>query len=222
MTEKIVSLATYSNPIDAEMVKHYLQDAGITVFSAGAEAAGAFVGLDSAFANIELHVPQSQLQQAQEALESFDEQESTAEYNLSNEDDTDIMEGEPDRPLSPVKTTSQFRSGPPAEEFAGEDTDREVGSVPGQTVGSEDLVGSDASIQWNPDALAARAWRASFLGMIVLPPLLNLYSIWLLIRMAGLDEEPSPAGLRRVYGAIIIDGFVLITETLILLAIFAR
>jgi hypothetical protein len=58
--------------------------------------------------------------------------------------------------------------------------------------------------------------------MIVLPPLLNLYSIWLLIRMAGLDEEPSPAGLRRVYGAIIIDGFVLITETLILLTILAR
>ena len=38
MPEKIVRLATYSNPIDAEMVKNYLQNAGVTVFSAGAEA----------------------------------------------------------------------------------------------------------------------------------------------------------------------------------------
>jgi hypothetical protein len=219
MMEKIVRLATYSNPIDAEMVKHYLQDAGITVFSAGAEAAGAFVGLDSAFANIELHVPQSQLQQALQALESFDEQDSTAEYHLSHEDDTDIMEGEPDRPISPVTTTSQFRSGPPAEEFAGADTDREVGAF---DMAPDDPADTVASIQCNPDALAARAWRASFLGMIVLPPLLNLYSIWLLIRLAGLHDEPSPAGLRRVYGAIIINGFVLITETLILLAFLAR
>src|SRR5438132_2818003 len=120
MPEKIVMLATYSNPIDAEMVKNYLQNAGVTVFSAGAEAAGAFVGLDSAFANIELHVPQSQLQQALDELESFDEQESAAERGLADDnDDTAIVEGEADRPSSPVPTASQFRSGPPAEEFTG-------------------------------------------------------------------------------------------------------
>ena len=219
MPEKIVRLATYSNPVDAEMVKNYLQDAGITVFTAGAEAAAAFVGLDSAFANIELHVPQSQLQQAVHALESFDEDEFTAERNPSEgDDDTAIMEAEADNLSNPVQPTSQFRSGSPAGEFDA-DFDREEAIVPSPYAGSDDPA-ADASIQWTPDALANRAWRASFIGMIALPPLLNIYSIWLLIRLAKMDEELSSAALRKVYGAIAIDTFVLIAGALIFLAIF--
>jgi hypothetical protein len=62
--EKIIRIATYSNPVEAEMAKNYLEDAEITVFSAGAEASTPFAGIDAGFANIELHVPQSHYERA--------------------------------------------------------------------------------------------------------------------------------------------------------------
>ena len=53
MDEKIIRLAVYSNAIEAEMAKNYLADAGVTVFSAGGEVGGPFVGFDAGFASIE-------------------------------------------------------------------------------------------------------------------------------------------------------------------------
>jgi hypothetical protein len=224
MDEKTIRLAVYSNPVEAEMAKNFLEDAGVTVFSAGSEVSGPFAGVDAAFASIELHVPKSQVERAARVLESFTEHDSALDDELAeDESSTSIREGAPDRfeDEGVVDSSSQIRSGLPPEEMSGTDSSGFV-HFPGGELEDEALDTDDISIRRTPDGLASRAWRASFIGMIVLPPILNLYSIWLLIRMAAMDQEPSRAGLRKVYGALAIDAFVLVTEALIILAILAR
>jgi hypothetical protein len=55
------------------------------------------------------------------------------------------------------------------------------------------------------DAQALRAWRAAVIGLLVCPPLLNLYSAWLLLELAFLDDPLSPAGTRNYYLAWLVD-----------------
>src|SRR5262249_5763157 len=64
--------------------------------------------------------------------------------------------------------------------------------------------------------LALRAWRGALIGLITLPFILHVYSLWLLVKLANHPEEVSPAGMRRVYGALAIDGFVLVGVALII------
>jgi hypothetical protein len=47
------------------------------------------------------------------------------------------------------------------------------------------------------DARAQRAWRAAVVGLLVFPPLLNLYSAWILLELAFRDHPLSPGGSRR-------------------------
>ena len=46
------------------------------------------------------------------------------------------------------------------------------------------------------DARALRAWRVAVVGMLILPPLLNMYSAWLLLELAFGDHPLSAAGTR--------------------------
>ena len=55
------------------------------------------------------------------------------------------------------------------------------------------------------DAQALRAWRAAVAGLLICPPLLNLYSAWLLLELAFLDYPLSPAGTRNYYLAWLVD-----------------
>ncbi len=48
------------------------------------------------------------------------------------------------------------------------------------------------------DALAQRAWLAAILGSVCLPPLLNIYSVVLLVILAERHERLSPRMFRRV------------------------
>jgi len=59
------------------------------------------------------------------------------------------------------------------------------------------------------DALASRAWRAAILGSFVLPPLLNVYSLSVLLQLFGWEGELSPTATRKMRAALIIDCVVL-------------
>jgi len=55
------------------------------------------------------------------------------------------------------------------------------------------------------DAVARRAWLAAVIGLFVCPPTLNLYSLWLIFRIAFNDAPMSPTGWRRFYGAVLVN-----------------
>lgn len=55
------------------------------------------------------------------------------------------------------------------------------------------------------DAQALRAWRAAVVGLLICPPVLNLYSAWLLLELAFLDDPLSSAGTRNYYLAWLVD-----------------
>jgi hypothetical protein len=55
------------------------------------------------------------------------------------------------------------------------------------------------------DACADRAFRAAVFGMIALPPLLHLYSLYLLVRLDFSELIVSPRATRRVRIAWVID-----------------
>ena len=57
----------------------------------------------------------------------------------------------------------------------------------------------------DPDELVTRAWRASVLGLFLLPPLLHVYSMYLLLRVSLGPAAMSPRASRRFYFAMIIN-----------------
>ena len=57
----------------------------------------------------------------------------------------------------------------------------------------------------DPDELVLRAWRASVLGLFLLPPLLHVYSMYLLLRVSLGRGVMSPRANRRFYFAMIIN-----------------
>jgi len=233
--EKIIRIATYSNPVEAEMAKNYLEDAGVTVFSAGAEVSAPFAGVDAGFANVELHVPQSHYERAVRALAQFEDHDMEVENLLADNPMSEAVEtAEESVEGRDAFASTGFRSGPPPGE-----TDEEEGSefvrLPGQD--ERDVRDADdVSIHYTPDDLAARAWRASFVGLLLfpityfvfpllgllLPVLLHIYSIWLLCRIGSMDQEVRPGAMWKIYGALILDAFVLVLVILILLVILAR
>lgn len=58
------------------------------------------------------------------------------------------------------------------------------------------------------DELVLRAWRASVLGIFMLPPLLHLYSMYLLLRASLGGGTLSPRANRRFYWALLINVLV--------------
>jgi hypothetical protein len=70
---------------------------------------------------------------------------------------------------------------------------------------------------WVGDKLASRAFRAALLGIFICPPLLHLYSLWLLLKLSQQEVDASPAGQRQAHAALIIDLLVLVPCALLVL-----
>jgi len=58
------------------------------------------------------------------------------------------------------------------------------------------------------EELLQRALRASVIGIVVCPPLLHFYSIYLLVRASSVTSRFSPAGTRRFYLALALNVIV--------------
>jgi len=109
-------------------------------------------------------------------------------------------------------------------EVAEEDSERarELLSRPAEALSDEDEDEEEDDKESDPESaesLATRAWRAAFFGMVILPFLMQIYSLWLLFKLACRDEEVSKAGMRKVYGALAIDGIILLTFALLMRAV---
>lgn len=60
------------------------------------------------------------------------------------------------------------------------------------------------------DSEARRAWRTAVLGLVVCPPLLSLYSAYLLIKLGSSNPPLSHRGRNSVVGAIVVNLVMLI------------
>jgi hypothetical protein len=58
------------------------------------------------------------------------------------------------------------------------------------------------------DDLITRAWRASMIGILLFPPLVTFYSMWLLLRAAGTGATFDPRQNRRFLIALLINVIV--------------
>jgi hypothetical protein len=95
------------------------------------------------------------------------------------------------------------RSAPPPEALV----------APSATMAVEEAVASPG------DDLATRAYRAAVIGLVVLPPLMTLYSLWLLLRLAFHSGHVGSAGTRKAVIAIALDFTVFFLAFAVLRAI---
>lgn len=56
-----------------------------------------------------------------------------------------------------------------------------------------------------PDALVNNAWRAAVFGLILCPPILHLYSLWLLLQAMSLEQQVSEPLRGKMLATIVID-----------------
>ena len=201
-------------------MKNRLEEVGISAFISGDIAAGAFAGLGSAFAKIELYVPRSCLQRAFSVLEKI----QTEEYHQDAEDSTAIeARGPPSRPVDEhvMAANTHIQAEPASDSAADQGSEPEIAAAMDQEA-PEEVKDLDRPITWIAEALANRAWRAAVLGLVLFPGMFHLYSLFLLVNMMFKDEEVSPSGMRKVYGALALDLAVLPIVALIVLAILSH
>jgi hypothetical protein len=74
MTERLVTIAQFTDYIEADLAKQLLDDFGIESVVTGQNAGNVFSGVLAA-QDIRLQVPESQAQKAREILESHEKQE---------------------------------------------------------------------------------------------------------------------------------------------------
>ncbi len=203
MSGKLVKLATFLNPVEAEMARNRLEEAGIPAAVTGGTA-GVFAGM-GAFSELVVEIPEEHLERATALLDSL----ANAAVEPSAEDTAAFLEWQESLHAEPGS------NGAPAVDATGRsDVDGDMLVAPPAREEPDER----HSVRMSAEGLANRAWRAAVFGLIVFPLFLHLYSVWLLLRLAVLPHEVTPRTMRRIYGALLIDGFVFTVVGLVLRA----
>ncbi|TMQ32726.1 MAG: hypothetical protein E6K70_16985 [Planctomycetota bacterium] len=116
---------------------------------------------------------------------------------------------------------THIQAEPASDSAADQGSEPEIAAAMDQEA-PEEVKDLDRPITWTAEALANRAWRAAVLGLVLFPGMFHLYSLFLLVNMMFKDEEVSPSGMRKVYGALALDLAVLPIVALIVLAILSH
>jgi hypothetical protein len=195
MPDKIVTLAMYHDPMEAQLVRNRLEAEGIPAFLSGDETSNLFGGMSGAFGTVHLQVAEENLERAADLLEADDklmDEQDPSESTAIRVRDTMTAAPEPEKEVSarpPAKPRSSDITAKRAS-AARPDVDEDAEDRPRLARGADDY--------------ADRAWRASVLGLFFFP--VQLYSIWLLFRLLSINEDLGPAGLRKLYGALFFNG----------------
>jgi predicted RNA-binding Zn-ribbon protein involved in translation (DUF1610 family) len=219
MPENFVTLATFTEPAEAEMACARLQDEGIAAFCTGDIAAGVFPGLP-ATSLVQLQVPQAELERAREVLavcthqaEKIAEERSLfwdcPQCGKHTDYETEICPScgalmEP--PYDPDTALDQKE----------EEDEKETTATPPADTDS-----------WVGNKLATRAFRAAIAGLFIwwpIPPipLAALYSLFLLCRLVLYSGELSDSGVVKCLVAFVIDLFVVGVALVILWPLWLR
>jgi len=86
MNEKLVTIARFTDYMQAELARQLLEGEGITAFVMGQNTASVYGGIPAAI-DIELQTPESQAQEAREILEASRQQGEKSEQETETEED---------------------------------------------------------------------------------------------------------------------------------------
>ncbi len=176
MSDKLVTIATFSTLVEASIARDQIEAEGVRVFLADTQAVGIAWHLTTAMGGIKLQV----------------------------------MDDDADRAISILEVDD----GPSVSD--GESWSDEVAED------SEWEIGKTHKDEYEPptDELVDRAFRAAFLGLIFLP--LQLYSVWLLLRIARDYKPLSSADRRRVLTTTILDTWMIACCIILFLTAFSQ
>jgi hypothetical protein len=233
MATRLVTLATFPSPVEAALARNILAEAGIRAEGVEDSTAWALSGM---FGGVKLLVDEADLDRAGELLDAALGAPLEAEDEPPDERD--------DVPASDFAENLADRS--PADDAAawtclscgvrvGAD-ERRCWSCGASREGEANpyYVRPESAVAPPPTATKAapheppehvrdwidRGWRAACFSAILLPPLFNFYSAWLLLRAAGEATDLPPSYNRKFYGAfainLIVTGLSILIWVLIL------
>jgi hypothetical protein len=215
MPENFVTLTTFTDPAEAEIVCAHLRDEGIAAFVMGDIATGVFPGL-GATSLVQLQVPQVDLGRAREILAASMRQaeESAQERSLFWSCPQCGWHADYETELCPACGTlldpPYDPDIPPEEEEDADAEEKEPDAAP------------KPADTWVGDKLATRAFRAAIAGLFVwwpCPPipLAALYSLFVLCRLVLYSGQTSSSSVGKCLAAFVINLFVVLLWFLILL-----
>jgi hypothetical protein len=247
MPEEFMTVARFTLPLDAQMARSCLEAERIPAFVVGETTGGTLPGLGDHLGGFELRVYESDYERAGKALAEFlgetpddelDEAALAGETWTCTACGAEVVISEKVCPACATPTDAiQDRlaitelaatRGLASDEAKDEEALRAnlppSGPASPATPVGESGSGLDADIEALRtsvgDDLAARACRTAIIGLFILPPLLHLYSLWLLARLAMYPGDVSAAGLRKIYAALAIDVLALVFYPLFCLTWF--
>jgi hypothetical protein len=204
--ESLVTVATFGTLSQAELARGHLDAEGIRSFVLDGESVNMDLFLSGAVGGVKLQVAKVDFLAAERLLNSREGKigEGLDDYGLAKSTaitrEPDIVRQEPD----PRRTPSR-----PSGITADPDAVR------------DDATESDDDRDENEaEALVRTARRAAMLGVVVFPPILSVYSLWLLGCVKELDKP-----LREDYQSMfrftaILDGVVVLVALAVVAALF--
>jgi hypothetical protein len=208
MPDKIVTLAMFYDAVEAQLAKNRLEAEGIPVFITGDTTGGLFGGMGGAFGTVHLQVTEENYPRASALLEA-DEDDSDEEDESSSTSIAERKTLEGKMAHEPPQDATDIQPTPSRKTFAATARESSITKVPGRLESTDEDDEDDDSevrLSWGPDDYANRAWRAAVLGIFFAP--ITFYSVWMLIRLLGVDENLSPSVARKMYAAIACDAAV--------------
>jgi Putative prokaryotic signal transducing protein len=204
LSDKLVTVATFSTPFEARVAKNRLEAEGIPVFLGDEESVGNLWHLGFALGGVKLQVSDDYIQRAMELL-------TTPPLEEEIEAESDAGESPADsEAIQAAWTCPQCGNQVTADQgfctvcgSAGDEADEDTITRPRNDSSemTEDV--PDLPIPSLGDDIAFRAMKAAAFGLLFFP--LIFYSSWLLFRLLTFPGELSPQGTRHMLIALVLD-----------------
>lgn len=201
MSDKMVTLATFLNPLEAELVVGRLRSEGIRVGMFGDTASSIFAGVGG-LAHVQVLVAEEDYDRALDILES--EPELPDEEREPNTSIKESGRGEAASSQIRGARISPLQSEPPNvphEEEVDETIDDPELDVP--RPGGDEFPKKPRTLFMTPDTVAHRALLASLFSFMCF--LLGFYSLWLLIGLPFMPGELSRKGTIKAVLALLLN-----------------
>jgi Putative prokaryotic signal transducing protein len=211
MSEKLITVATFPTPFEAQLAKNRLEAEGIPSYLGDEETAGNLWHLGLALGGVKLLVPDDHLSKAFDLLTAPPEEETPDLEGDSKESQPNpeaIQEGWNCPRCG--KQNSADQESCTACESGGDEFDQASADSPDEEQDDSALAedGTDETVPSLGDYLAFRASKAALFGLLFFP--FSLYSCWLLFRLITFPGQISRQGTRYMLVALVLDFLALL------------
>ena len=211
MSEKLVTVASFATPFEAQVAKNRLEAEGIPAFLGDEESVGNLWHLGMALGGVKLMVSDDHIQKAMDLLTILPEEElaETDPDPDSGEADSEAIQEAWTCPQCGNRVTAD-QGFCPSCDSSGDEPDEATFTSPKNDSGDSALPedGSDLPFPLLGDDIAFRALKAATFSLLFFP--FAFYSCWLLFRLVTFPGHLSPQGTRNMLVALVLDFVVLI------------